>query len=139
MQRRFLFFMVSAPLLYSVAKLACFSYGCCHGIEYDGPFHYVYKHSVGAPNNVPLFPIQLVETITSFILFIYILFRTKKINSKSIIIGESMVLFGILKFSLDFLRESHVGQIISLNQVLSIILSLWGLIIIIKDKKKRID
>lgn len=130
-------FFVSIPLFYSVGKLACFAQGCCYGILYDGPFNYVYRHSESAPNNVPLFPIQLVETISFFLIFLYTIWRTKKEKNKGFIIGEVLICCCTVKFFLDFLRASHVGQIISINQIISIILILIGIIITIKHKKKN--
>jgi len=52
-------------------------------------------------------------------------------------LGTSFVLCGLAKFCLDFLRMSHVNIILSLNQIISIIFIIVGIILIIKDGVKN--
>ena len=59
----FLLLAPSFPLMYSIGKIGCFIAGCCYGINYNGLFKIIYKHSKSAPNNVYLFPVQLIESI----------------------------------------------------------------------------
>ena len=58
---------ISLPLIYSFTKIGCFFTGCCYGVPYNGPFHVIYPQVL----NKPLFPIQLLEVITFFIIFIF--------------------------------------------------------------------
>ena len=67
-KKLFAILLFSVPLIYAIGKLGCFLNGCCYGIEYSGPLHVVYEHADKAPNNTNLFPVQLAETITNFII-----------------------------------------------------------------------
>lgn len=119
------------PLMYAIGKIGCFVAGCCYGIEYDGIFSITYQYSLSAPNGISLFPVQIVETIAFLLIFIYL--NTTK--NKDNIIAESFILCGISKFSLDYLRMSHVGEILSLNQIISLIFIVIGIFLILKNKK----
>ena len=59
------------PLLYAVGKIGCFIAGCCYGIEYYGIGNVVYNY---VPKSeiigLHLFPIQIVESIVFFLIFI---------------------------------------------------------------------
>ena len=103
---------LSLPLIYSISKLACFFAGCCYGIPYDGFFSVTYSEGL----IIPLFPVQLVETIVFFGVFIFCIFLRKNKN----IIEITLILSAICKFLLDFLRYSHMEQILSINQVISL-------------------
>lgn len=113
--------IISLPLIYGFAKLACFFNGCCYGIPYNGPFSVKYPSIM----NKSLFPIQLVETICFIILFNICNFINKHKN----IIYITLILTFILKFLLDFFRYSHIYKFLSNNQIVSIILCFITIII----------
>jgi prolipoprotein diacylglyceryltransferase len=120
--------IISLPLIYSISKLACFISGCCIGIPYTGPFYVIYKDL----SNIKVFPVQLVESITFFIIFILCnkLKNNKYINSLTVIISS------LTKFLLDFLRYDHVNSLLTVNQIFSLILILLTLILMIYTNKK---
>ncbi len=106
------------PLMYSISKIGCLSAGCCHGIEYNGFLSLHYISDTGS--EMAVFPVQLLETIIFFIIFIVGIFLYKMRSRKSL-----YVTFGLsvsAKFILDFFRESHNGKVLSFNQILCIIL-----------------
>lgn len=104
--------VLSLPLIYSISKLACFFAGCCYGIPYSGIFSVIYPYKL----NFSVFPIQLAETISFFIVFVVcLLFRKNKYN-----VGITIVLSAFTKFLLDFLRYDHLSKFITINQIISI-------------------
>ncbi len=109
------------PLMYSISKIGCHFAGCCAGIPYNGwvTVEYV-KSDVTGDNTPELFPIQLTETVVFACIFILgaILF---KLHVKDASFGV-FVLSDAAKFLLDFLRESHIGIILSFTQVLCALL-----------------
>lgn len=121
-------YLMSLPLLYSISKLGCFFVGCCHGIKYNGLFNVLYIDQF----NYKVFPIQLVESVLFFIIFIVCVFLEKK-KSKSINY-ILLILCALAKFGLDFLRFSHVGKVLSTNQIVSIIFLLIAIILMIAQK-----
>lgn len=129
-------FMPSIPLMYAIGKIGCFLVGCCHGIEYTGIGSVVYKYSEIVPQNVELFPVQIVETIVFTLIFIYMIKKSLKNNFNIKTLGISFILCGISKFLLEFLRMSHVGKIISFTQTISILFIIIGIIIVGLKRKK---
>lgn len=127
-------FMTSVPLMYAIGKIGCFLVGCCHGIEYDGIFSVVYKFSSSVSSDISLFPIQIVETTVFLLIFIYMFIKQLKGQFNLKTLGISFILCGLAKFLLDFLRMSHNGIILSLNQYLSIIFVFIGVVIYLKNK-----
>lgn len=51
--------------------------------------------------------------------------------------GIGLILCGIAKFSLDFLRDSHAGQILSSSQMISAIVVLIGTGILILNREEK--
>ena len=128
-------FMPSIPLMYAIGKIGCFLAGCCYGIKYNGIGSIVYNYSAVAPNHIHLFPVQIIETIIFIIFFIY-MFKNILMNKFTWkTLGVSFILCSFAKFSLDFFRASHTDIILSLNQIISIVFILFGILMYIKDKK----
>lgn len=130
-------FMPPIPIMYAIGKIGCFLAGCCHGIKYRGLGNIVYNYSPVAPAQIPVFPVQLVETIFFTCIFIYIINRIIKDKFDLKVLGINFVLCGIGKFFLDYLRMSHTTVLLSLNQIISIIFIIIGIIMIIKKKKTK--
>lgn len=120
--------ILALPLIYGISKIACFIVGCCYGIPYSGPFHIIYKDGL----NIPLFPVQIVETISFIILFLIL----NKYKSNKNIIYITIILSAILKFLLDFLRYIHIEKLITANQIFSIVMIVITVVIYILKEKK---
>ncbi len=56
----------SIPIIHGFGRLGCFFAGCCYGVPAHGLFHIIFHNSPVAPNGIPLFPIQLVESGLNF-------------------------------------------------------------------------
>ncbi len=120
------------PLMYSVSKVGCVFAGCCHGFEYDGIFSIEY---IGKENIITVFPVQAAEVFVFAIIFIIgiCMYKMRKKYSVSVI----FILSAFSKAMLDFLRESHQGKIISINQILCIILIIIELAVLIYKKENN--
>lgn len=132
-------FMPSLPLMYAIGKIGCFITGCCYGIEYNGIFSVVYKYSSSAPRDITLFPVQIVETILFLIIFIYMIIKHSKGQFNQKVLGISFISCAMVKFILDFFRMSHKDIFLSLNQYISIVFFIIGLVIYYKSKKITSD
>lgn len=130
-------FIPSIPLMYSISKLSCLVTGCCYGIRYNGigSIRYLYSHE--APYNVNLFPVQLVESITFFLIFLYIfnIAMKNKFNQKYIAI--TIILCSTTKFILDFFRSSDYNTLISSNKIIGVFFFIIGLFLYINHEKKQ--
>lgn len=122
--------VISLPLTYAIGKIACFIAGCCYGIPYNGIFNVIYKDGL----NIPLFPIQILETIVFIIVFII----CHKLRNNKNTIYITIFISIIMKFLLDFLRYEHINKILTINQIFSIILLVILVIAyIFKSKLKK--
>lgn len=122
------------PLMYGISKIGCFLAGCCYGIKYNGPLSITYKYSLSAPKNISLLPIQIIETITFILIYLYI---SKKKKENKNIIGITLLLCGLSKFLLDYLRMNHIDKILTVNQIVSIPFIIIGLILYFKEKSRK--
>ena len=118
--------ILSLPFIYGISKIGCFLVGCCYGIPYDGILSITYVDGA----NIPVFPVQLLETIIFLIIFIF-LNRFK--DSKNIVI-ISIITMSTFKFLLDFLRYEHYLKGFTTNQFISLFVLLISLIYFIGHK-----
>ncbi len=123
---------MSAPLMYAIAKIGCHFAGCCKGILYAGMLAVRYEDY----GEQQFFPIQLLESAIFLAIFVFLLAKRSKYSSLRMI--ELTVLLSLIaKFLLDFLRDTHVSALISLNQVV-IMLFLAGFIAFASFAKNKI-
>lgn len=111
------------PLTHAFGRIGCFMAGCCYGIPYNGFGHVVFPSNSLAPSNVPLFPIQLLESFCLFLLALLLYYLSKHSNCNSVI--TYLLLYSIIRFFLEFLRyDSQRGHVLifSISQWISIFL-----------------
>lgn len=126
------------PLIQSIGKIGCFFTGCCYGYE---------CHPIGIWNpryGLYLFPVQLAESLVSFLISIIIIKRNKKRNY--IPDGKSypimLILFGSTRFILEFFRNNKkIIFNLSVFSLHSLFMVLAGIIVYtyIVKKEKSID
>jgi phosphatidylglycerol:prolipoprotein diacylglycerol transferase len=128
-------FMPSIPLMYAIGKIGCFVAGCCYGIPYDGIFHVVYESGNFVLSGMKLFPIQIVETIVFLLIFICVISKyvKDKMNIKMVMI--EIIICGLAKLLLDFLRYDYVSKLFTSNQIMCLILVIASVIYLFRLKK----
>ena len=131
------------PLVHSFGRIGCFLGGCCYGIEYHGKFavHFPENEFVSELNNVPRFPIQLLESGINFVLFIILLIYARKVRKKGSILGIYLICYSIIRFSLEFLRgdvERGIILNVSTSQWISLLLIPIGIYLIAKKTDKYV-
>lgn len=92
------------PLAHSIMRLGCFAAGCCHGIPYPPPLGIAFSNAIGAPNNIPLLPVQLYEAFFNLILFLGLWHYTKKERNWVNILIVYGISYAFARFWLEFLR-----------------------------------
>jgi len=125
------------PIFHSIGRIGCLLAGCCHGREYNGFGSITFYNTNLAPTGVPLFPMQIVESVCNLIIFAIILLTYKKFKGTYKTIGLYFVLYSIIRFMLEFYRGDAVRGIIilSTSQWISIGLFIVGIFIYFyKDK-----
>ncbi len=128
-------FTLVLPLMYGVSKIGCFLIGCCHGIEYHGPMAIKYHNYLVTTGEI--FPVQACESILFLLIFaIGVVIYHKK---SKVLLPAILGLCAIGKFSLDFLREEHIGKVLSANQYVCIIFLIISIILFIINGAKKGD
>lgn len=91
------------PLLKSaVGQLACIFPGCCRGYE---SVLGIYNPGTGLYH----FPVQILETILTLLIFIYLIkqMKDRKYVSNGMLYPEMMTLYGIMRFVCEWLRANE--------------------------------
>ena len=110
--------VVTAPLMYGLAKTACHISGCCVGIPYHGKWAVVYES-----DHISRFPVQLSESLLFTLIFLIGLFMLL-ISGKPLLTSRVVIVISVIaKFSMDYLREGHyiTKSPLSQNQILALI------------------
>ena len=114
------------PLGHAVGRIGCVMAGCCNGMSYDGPFALYYPNSVaGLDPSQGYFPVQVLEAILNIGIFILLLRIDKKRKYPFDLLVSYCILYGISRFSLEFLRGDLIRGIsagLSTSQWISIAL-----------------
>lgn len=120
------------PLMYGISKIGCLLAGCCHGIAYHGIF--CVEYTVNGKGAMCVFPVQLAETIIFLCIFAagMLLFRAHSRRAAAAVIISSAA----AKILLDFVRESHTGKLVSLNQGLCLLMLAIGAVVVFRKKKR---
>jgi len=98
----------------SIGRLGCLSAGCCYGKPTHLPWGITFTSryafdNVGVPLNTPLHPTQIYESLATFLLFIYLMWRLPRKKFAGQIILEYLVLYATLRFVIEFFRDDERG------------------------------
>lgn len=129
------------PLLQSISRLGCFFAGCCYGKPTNLAWAVMYTHPDSlAPLHVHLHPTQIYSSIAlAFIFILLILFdRYYKYKKPGQIVFLYLMLIGLERFSLDFLRDNRElftsaqsFHWLSIQQMLALSMFLAALIMVV--------
>lgn len=118
---------VCIPLFHAIARIGCFLSGCCFGKLYQGilSINYITTIENHVDENLR-FPVQLVEALFEFFIFIYLLslLKNEHWRSKRLLL-RYLAIYSSGRFLLEFLRgDIRRGLIygISFSQCISVII-----------------
>ncbi len=123
--------MPSVALAQGFGRIGCFLAGCCYGKVTDSAFAVTFKHSELAPNNIPLIPTQLIMSGCDFILAAILFIAAKKNKVEGRISSLYMILYGIGRFAVEFLRGDPRGSVgaLSTSQFISVFIVAAGAVL----------
>ncbi|MBR7122470.1 MAG: prolipoprotein diacylglyceryl transferase [Oscillospiraceae bacterium] len=130
------------PIGHAVGRVGCLLAGCCYGMECTGPIAVYYQHSVaGALPHQGYFPIQILEALLNICICFILLKVRKKAKQKYELLSVYFMLYGLIRFFLEFLRGDVIRGIyynISTSQWISLALFVFSssYIIYLKIMKK---
>ena len=98
----------------AIGRLGCLSAGCCYGKPTNLPWGITFTSryafdNVGVPLNVKLHPTQIYESLGTFVLFLYLMWRLPKGKFAGQVILEYLVLYAALRFVIEFYRDDDRG------------------------------
>ena len=121
----------------AIGRLGCLSAGCCYGKPTHMPWgitftdRYAYDN-VGVPLNTPLHPTQLYESVATFLLFLYLMWRLSRKHFTGQIILEYLILYSVFRFVIEFFRDDErgflLGGLLSTSQFIGILTILGSLV-----------
>ncbi len=119
-------YIAALPLMYGVSKIGCSYAGCCFGLPYSGHFSVIYGDGVSR------IPIQIMETVVFILIFLIGLSFIFTGRFKPAVFAG---VFALVKLLMDFLRDSHAVDFITLNQIICLITV--GIVIVANVVLKR--
>jgi phosphatidylglycerol---prolipoprotein diacylglyceryl transferase len=117
---------IYAPLLQSIARLGCFTAGCCYGTTTKSIFGVIYtnRHTL-APYGITIHPTQLYSSISLFLIFLFMYFIGQRIFKKTGQLFAAYLMFAALeRFFVDFWRAERImiNELLSLHQIIALAL-----------------
>lgn len=121
--------IVSIPLAFgwAIGRIGCTLNGCCYGKPTGLPFPFsiVFKDPESfAPIGIPLYPTQILLSITGFITLFILLKYRKRIKVEGGVFSLFLVLYAIFTFLIEFLRGDH-------TPIFGLTASQWGTFLVV--------
>lgn len=115
-------------VVHGFGRLGCHVVGCCYGCEYDGPIAIHYTASNTAPNGVGLFPVQFIESMCEFALFVFflvaVILKARKLQDRFIYIY--LYAYSVIRFVLEFFRgDTYRGFLFGVSTSQWISIGIW--------------
>ena len=133
--------MPEIALAQGFGRIGCFFAGCCYGIPYDPPIGICLKNAIGtAPTDIPLFPVQLLESGLNLLLagLLQLCFR-KRIRKTDVIPFYCIGYAGIRLFTERFRYDTERGIYFGLatSEWISLALAICGVLLLLVPSLRR--
>ena len=132
--------MPSVAAAQAVGRMGCLCNGCCYGYA-ETTWHWyniMYTQSKELYNFIPYIPVQLISAIGDLLICIILIIASNKIKTKGYIATLYMILYGVGRFFVEFLRADKRGNVgpLSTSQFISIIIVIIAIIQFIYCKNR---
>lgn len=132
-------FAPGIALGHGIGRIGCFAAGCCWGKPTHLPWAVTFTSTdttTGVPLNTPLHPTQLYEAFSEGIIFLILVRWLSRPHREGQIIGLYALLYGLVRFGVEFLRDHDAsnpfGGPFTLEQWLSLALAGAGVGLIVR-------
>lgn len=129
----------SISLAQGFGRLGCLLAGCCYGTPYKGPLSIVFHTSQFAPNEISLFPAQIISSVFDFLLFIVLSVIAGKNRTQGRVTAFYLIFYSIGRFLVEFYRgdliRGTVGTL-STSQFISLFVASAGCFLLWKSWHK---
>ncbi|MEW5803871.1 MAG: prolipoprotein diacylglyceryl transferase [bacterium] len=125
-----------------IGRIGCLMAGCCYGKETSLPWGICFTDPNSlATLHIPLHPTQIYESICTLLIFAALLRLRKRKNFEGQVFWTYIVLYSIVRFTIDFFRGDEVRTFfcntLSLTQVLGIVLFLSAIYMLWTLRKNK--
>ena len=136
-------------LAHAFGRVSCFMQGCCFGKPAPQGFPLAVSFPVGSPaayrypsllssGSEPVFPVQLFESAGNVLMCLILLFLLRKRKYAGTIGGIYLILYGVMRFLIEFMRGDHTDSILGLtpSQFIAVAIAIPGGIIVYLTARK---
>ncbi len=140
MQRYLICIAPAVPLAHAFGRIGCFFAGCCYGIPFDPPIGICLKNAISnAPKDIPLFPVQLLESGLNLVLALVLQLCFRKLQKKERVIPFYLLAYAIIRMVTEQFRydaERGIWLGLSTSEWISIGIFICGLVLLFLQKYK---
>ncbi len=118
---------------HGIGRLGCFAAGCCWGKPASLPWSVTFtdkNNTTGVPLGEPLHPTQLYEAAAEAIICLVLIQLLKRKLHEGSVIGAYLLLYGMVRFGVEFLRvhdgSNPFGGPFVLEQWISLVVAVCG-------------
>ncbi|MCU1326531.1 MAG: prolipoprotein diacylglyceryl transferase [Bryobacterales bacterium] len=124
---------------HGIGRLGCLAAGCCWGKPTNLPWAITFTSpntTTGVPLGVPLHPTQVYEALGEGIIFLILATRLTRRHRDGEVIGLYLVLYGLVRFGVEFLRmhdsSNPLGGPFTLEQWIALLLAIAGAYLVVR-------
>lgn len=132
-------FAPGLALGHGIGRLGCLAAGCCWGRPTHLPWAITFSNpdaTTGVPLGVPLHPTQLYEAFGEGVICLILIYRLLRPHREGQVIGLYLVLYGALRFGVEFLRahdaSNPFGGPFVLEQWISLVAIVAGIYLMLR-------
>lgn len=128
--------VASVALAQGFGRIGCFLAGCCYGRETDSAFGVIFPEGSIAPAGVRLIPTQLISSAGNFLIMAILLWHYKRKKHTGDTGFLYMLLYGVGRFCLEFLRNDARGDVgsLSTSQFISVFVVVAAVFLLMKNR-----
>jgi phosphatidylglycerol:prolipoprotein diacylglycerol transferase len=137
-------------LAHAFGRISCFMQGCCFGRPAPNGFPLAVRFPAGSAaayrypsiltgGSEPVFPVQLFESAGNILMCIVLLLLLRKRKYAGTIGGIYLILYGVMRFLIEFMRGDHTDFFLGLtpSQLIAAVIAIPGGIIVYLTAREK--
>ena len=131
----------SVALAQGFGRIGCLLAGCCYGRETDLPIGVIFPEGALAPAGIRLLPTQLISSAGNFLIMAILLATYPRRKRKGDTGFLYMLLYGVGRFLIEFLRNDERGAVggLSTSQFISLFIVAAGILLMCNKRRALVE